>query len=86
MIQLHKQVQRWRRDSMLQRTNVIFWFDEYLKMLYLVSVICGSSFSAIALFNSFLLRLDVFGMGLSQYHRRQFQTKRFFSIVLFEAK
>ena len=84
IIQLHFEILKWRGDSILKQTGVIKWIRSNVKLLFFVSVVCGSSFSAIALCNSYLLQLGFFSMGLSRYHRAIFQNKRFFSIVLLE--
>ena len=84
--QLHSEIARWNKDLILRDTALNRWIKNRMKMLYFMSVICGSAFSAIELCNSYLFKLSLFSMGLSQYHKTMFQTKRFFSIVLLEVK
>ena len=84
VLQLHFEVLKWLKDPALKNTQAYHWVKTKVKLLYFISVICGSSFSAIALCNSYLLQLSPFSMGLSRYHRSIFQNKRFFSIVLLE--
>ena len=82
--QLHMALTSWTNDTIIEYTSASQWIKQRTKLLYLLSAICGSSFSAIALCNSYLLQLSVFSMALSQYHQRLFARKRFFSIILFE--
>ena len=84
IIQLHLEISKWRDDQVLQLTGVPQWIKSNVKFLYFISALCGSSFSAISLCNSYLLFLNMFSMGLPQHHKAIFATKRFFSIVLFE--
>lgn len=84
LIQLNIQLSKWKNDVILANTDVLIWVQNKVIFLYFVAVICGSSFTAIALCNCYLLQQSTFSMGLSNYHKRKFQNKRFFSIVLFE--
>ena len=86
IIQLHFEINKWTKDEILKSTSVSQWINTNLKFLYFIAIICGSSFSAIALCNSYLFQMPIFGMGLSYYHRNIFQNKRFWSIVLLEVK
>ena len=65
-------------------SGVPYWIKDNLRTLYFLSAISGSSFSAIALCNSYLFQLPVFCMGLPYYHQSKFQNKRFFFVVLIE--
>ena len=82
--QLHSEISKWRDDEVLQLTGVPHWIKINVKFLYFITAICGSSFSAVSLCNSYLLFFNVFSMGLPQHHKSIFASKRFFSIVLFE--
>ena len=84
LLQLHKELSKWLVDPILSRTEAPVWILSYSRLLYFVSIISGSSFSAVSLFNSNLFQMKVFGMGLSRYHRKIFANKRFFSGVLLE--
>ena len=84
LYQLHKELSKWLIDSILVNTDVPLWILTYSRFLYFTSVISGSSFSAVTLFNSNLFQWRIFGMGLSRYHRKKFRNKRFFSVVLLE--
>ena len=84
LFQLHKELSKWLEDPILCRTEAPAWILSFTRLLYFVSIISGSSFSAVALFNTNLFQLKVFGMGLSRYHKTAFANKRFFSVVLLE--
>ena len=84
LIQLHNELSKWITDPILSHTEVPLWILTYVKMLYFISVITGSSFNAVSLLNSNLFQWPIFEMGLSRFHRARFQNKRFFSIVLLE--
>ena len=84
LIQLNKEIPKWSQDLILKETCVSNWLMSNAKKLYFMAVISGSSFSAIGFCNSYLFKLNAFSMGLSNYHRSQFQNKRFFSVVLLE--
>ena len=83
ILQLHKQLSKWLNDPILSRTEAPVWILSFMKILYFVSIVSGSSFSAVALCNSNLFQLRIFGMGLSRYHQKLFGNKRFFSVVLY---
>ena len=82
--QLWIETKKWKQDSLLRKTGVTKWLQTHLQVLYLISVISGSCFSAVALCNSYMLKLRVFSMGLSKYHTTFFQAKRFMSVILLE--
>ena len=84
IIQLHFEISKWRADTILQQTGVTQWIKSNVKVLYLLTALCGSSFSAVCLCNSYLLLLNMFSMGLPMYHKSIFTSKRFISVVLFE--
>ena len=84
ILQLHFEISKWSKDQVLSTTPVRGWIRSRVKFLYCIAVLCGSSFSAIQLCNSYLFKLSLFSMGLSRYHKNLFQTKRFASIVLLE--
>lgn len=93
VFQLHKEISKWNKhgdgsgsgkyNSMNQ---VKIWIKSRIKIIYVLSFICGSSFSTIALCNSNLFKLDIFSMGLSKKQIAIFQNKRIFSIVFLEVK
>ena len=84
LIPLHFEIQKWTKDPIIKSTSVPQWIKRNAKFLYLVSVITGSSFSGIALVNSFLFKSNALSMGLPHYCRSIFQNKRFYSVVLLE--
>ena len=84
LIQLHKQLSKWVVDPILARTEAPVWILSFVKFLYVVSIISGSSFSSVMFFNSNLFQWKIFTMGLSKFHQKTFRNKRFFSIVLLE--
>ena len=87
VFQMHKQLNHWaHNDPILKQTQTPQWIKSYVRLLYFFAIICGSSFSAVALCNSYLFRFKMFSMGLSRYHKSIWKNKRFFSIVLFEVK
>ena len=86
ILQLHFEISKWQKDTILRKTGVSNWIKSNVRLLYFVSVISGSSFSAISLCNSYLFQLSVFSMGLSKYHQSIFQNKRFYSVVLLEVE
>ena len=84
IVPLHFEISKWSKDKVLKHAAIPQWTKKNAKLLYLLSVVTGSSFSAVALCNSYLLTLNAFSMGLSQYHRSIFQNKRFFCVVILE--
>ena len=86
LYQLHCAISKWASDKMLKESCVSHWLALNARKLYFMAIITGSSFSAIDLSNSYLFKLNVFSMGLSDFHRSQFRTKRFYSVVLLEVE
>ena len=78
--QLLKQISKhwWKND------NIKSWLISYSKILYLLSLFTGSSFTAIKVMNSNLFGLNIFSMDLSKNDLTRYQTKRVYSIVLIE--
>ena len=68
----------------IKNKNVAHWLGEHSSLLYLVSVITGSSFSAINIFTSYIFQLELFNMSLPRNYLMQFRTNRVYSIVFFE--
>eukprot|EP01084_Bolivina_argentea_P055315 101424_1 len=69
----------WLKNNILRS-----WLSSYAKLLYFVSIITGSSFTAIQLFNSGMFTLQLFDMGLGKKERMNFKRKRVYSVVLIE--
>eukprot|EP01084_Bolivina_argentea_P074469 135100_1 len=61
-----------------------FGSKKYVYILYIASVLFGSSFSATMLFNSNLMGFRIFDMCLSESALSHFQTHIMYSIVLFK--
>lgn len=85
-VQLHFEISTWTRSTVLKRTGVSKWIKSNVKILYLMAAICGSSFSAVLLCNSYLFGLNIFSMGLPNYHVVNFLSQRFISDIIFEVK
>ena len=65
---------------------VNLYIQKHIKLIYFITFICGSSFSAVSLCNSYLFQLDTFSMGLSRKQMAIFRNKRIFSVVLLEVE
>merc|ERR1712003_267276 len=53
-------------------------------MLYMISILCGSSFTGIELCRSNLFRLPIFDIPLTKKAALNFKTKKIYSTVIFE--
>lgn len=83
MIQLEKSIKKWTNDN--DTKDIIRpWIDKYFKLLYLLSIICGSSFAAVHLCTSNLFRWQLFDLGLNHRQSRIFKKQRIYTIVVFE--
>merc|ERR1712157_10151 len=78
------QLYRASSKKWIENNRIREWLKTYTKLLYMVSIVTGSSFSAIQIFNSNLFGLDVFYMGLTRNHILAFSAKKLHSIILFE--
>ena len=79
LFQLQHEINKWRRNDDLKQ-----WINENVTLLYVLSVITGSSFSGVEICVSNLLNLHQFDMPLSKMALNNFQTKKMYSIVLCE--
>ena len=77
---INKEIWLWTNDKILTVTSASNWIENNLRILYLITFICGSSFSSVALVNSNLFKLRIFSMGLSNYHKKNFKPKDFFQL------
>ena len=77
--QLHHEIYKWRMNDDLGQ-----WITENITLLYILSVVTGSSFSAVGLCCSNLFNLNQFQMPLNSMQRNKFQNKKMYSIVLVE--
>eukprot|EP01084_Bolivina_argentea_P319771 554663_1 len=69
----------WSHDD-----HARIWLQEKTAFLFIVSILLGSSFAAVELFNSHLFNLMLFSMNLSRKYMLSFRTKRLWSIILVE--
>ena len=68
----------------LKKDKLRVWLGEHTTVLFATSIITGSSFSAIDLFNSNLFSLEIFDMGLNKQDYHSFRYKRVYSLTLLE--
>ena len=69
----------WGNDNKIRE-----WLLKYSKLLYIGSVLTGSSFTAVEIMNSNFLALQYFDMGLSQRQMIGFKSQRIYSVVILE--
>lgn len=69
----------WLKDNRIRE-----WLLTNSKLLYFTSVVTGSSFAAIEIFNSNLFGLDLFYMGLNVKMILSFSAKKIYSVIAFE--
>ena len=60
------------------------WLSHNGTKLYVLSLLCGSTFSAVELLNSNLFGMSLFEMGLNHQDLRRFNRNRMWSVVLLE--
>ena len=92
--QLNNQIKKWNNENSDEKfqfkrhasQKLCHWINARIKFIYVLTFICGSSFSVFALCNSYLFRLRIFSMGLSQRQKALFRNQRIFSVVLLEVK
>ena len=83
LIQLHNEIKEWVRDVYSKHT-VQSWMRYYVKLLYIITILCGSAFAAVDICNSNLFHLRMFNMGLNQRQLAIFHNQRILSTVLCE--
>eukprot|EP01083_Nonionella_stella_P102330 291004_1 len=74
-----KSRQWWQSDD-----NLRIWWMEHSNVLYFLSVITGSSYTAVSTANCNAFQLELFSMGLNKQQRLKFNTKRVYGIVCLE--
>ena len=79
LLQLNKEIKIWKRNDDLKE-----WISDNITFLYILSIITGSSFTAIQLCSSNIFNLHLFGMPLNKMEMQHYQTQRLFSTVLLE--
>merc|ERR1712087_361249 len=79
-------VNLFKFQNKLVKTNDRYrpWFEDYIMILFFLSFICGSTFSAVELANSNLFGLRMFSMGLSKRDMMRFKQNRLWSVVVAE--
>eukprot|EP01084_Bolivina_argentea_P241163 404927_1 len=81
LYQLHRVIyKKWMRSD----DEIKGWIRDNISILFILSVITGSSFAAIDLCYSNLFNLRQFDIPLSKTEISLFKTKRIYSIILFE--
>eukprot|EP01083_Nonionella_stella_P289588 985451_1 len=80
LYQLHAASSKhWLNDNKTRQ-----WLLHYVAALYGVSILTGSSFGATFIFNSHLFDMNIFDMGLNRKYLLSWNTKKVYSILLFE--
>eukprot|EP01083_Nonionella_stella_P148632 470888_1 len=80
LFQLYSQAKKhWLKSDYVRS-----WLSKYFTILLFVSIASGSSFAAVALLNSYIFHLEIFDMGLTDKQMKRFNTRRIWSIVVFE--
>eukprot|EP01084_Bolivina_argentea_P157080 273737_1 len=72
------------RKKWIQDDHLRSWLASYIELLYLLSILTGSAYTAVQVVNCGALQMNVFNMGLNKKQRIQFNTKRIFGIVMCE--
>lgn len=67
-----------------KREGVRQWLLQNSYILYILSVCCGNSFTAVGLVNCNAFRLKMFSMGLQRRDLSKFRSQRLSSVVIFE--
>ena len=75
----HQMNKHWIKDD-----HIKLWLKENTKLLFLLSFLCGSSFTAIELMNSDLFQIYLFSMALSKEQLHRYMAKSIYSIVILE--
>lgn len=76
---LNENKQQWVHSVHLRN-----WMQSYSHFLYMVSVVSGTAFTAIALVNSQAFGLEIFSMGLAKRKRLEFNLNRVWAVVACE--
>ena len=82
-IDLIKFQAEWQDDALLG-DRYRAWLDQYMNVLFILSFLSGSTFSAIQLVNSNLFGLRMFTMGLSTRDMRKFNLSRLKNVIVGE--
>ena len=76
---LHQINKHWMKNDQIK-----LWLIENSKILFILSILCGSSFTAIELMNSNLFQIYSLSMGLSREQIHRYMAKSVYSIVFLE--
>ena len=79
LYQLYHSINQWRRNDELSQ-----WLTHNIKLLYIISILTGSSFAGVRLCSSNLFNMGHFDMPISKTKLIEFQTQSIYSIVLLE--
>ncbi len=63
------------------RFYILFYVNKYSQIMYLLSILAGSGFAVVSVFNSSLFRLPILSMGLKKHQMLEFKNKRLFSVI-----
>ena len=80
LIQLNHMINKhWNKSDEMRS-----WLSANIYKLYLLSIICGSSFTGVQLCRSNLFNLSLFDIPLTRKDAMHFETKKLYSITLLE--
>eukprot|EP01084_Bolivina_argentea_P122986 217963_1 len=72
------------RNKWVKEDDLRAWLASHSTLLYLLSILTGSAYTAVRVANSGAFQMDMFSMGLNKKQRIQFNTKRVYGIVICE--
>eukprot|EP01084_Bolivina_argentea_P148085 258980_1 len=78
------QLDRTIHKHWMKNDEIRSWLSNYLYLLFLISILCGSSFAAIKLCRSNLFNLLVFSIPLNKKAALYFQTNKLYSTIFFQ--
>lgn len=79
LYQLFVAIKKWKRNDILSQ-----WLSDHVFVLYMLSIITGSAFAAVAVCTSNAFGLAITNMPINKTEVQKFETKRIYSIVLLE--
>ena len=79
MVQLLRATDQWRYNNAINA-----WLIRHSTLLFIMSFMTGSAFTAISLVNCNAFRASLFWMGLSKMELIQWNNQRIWSIVFLE--
>ena len=80
------QLLRENQKEWIHSVQLRNWMKKHSYFVYIVSLLSGSSFNAVALANCEAFYLSMFCMGLSKRSKMKFNSNRLWSVVMFEVK